>query len=126
MAAELCILGPQIEYLVELSLASGSVSRNVTLHVSDRPLTDLLKRDFGRLFAAIVCLADRENVADIREVMDRHPETTFLFLTPDSPPRSAIAHAVHRGGGEVIANSEAAVVIAATLIGQLAAVRSSA
>jgi hypothetical protein len=126
MARELCLLGPQLEYLVELSLAANSVSKNVTLRVSDRPLADLLKPDFGRPFAVIVCLGARENVADIREVMNRYPETTFLFLTQDSPPRSAVAHAVHEGGGEVIAKPEAAVVIAATLINQLAAACSSA
>lgn len=116
MAREVCLFGPRIEYLAELSLALGSVSKSITLHASRRPLMDLVTHDFGPLLAAVVFLSDPDNVADIRAAMTAYPATTFLFLTRQSPPRSAVAQAVHRCGGEILSLKEHSVVIAATLI----------
>ena len=112
----LVLLGPELKYLVELSVKLRSLSPNLTIQDSARPLATALNGALGDPIAAVICLTGVDNVADVRTVMTSHPMTKFLFLTDRSPPRASLAHAMHSCGGEVLARRESSVVIAATLV----------
>jgi hypothetical protein len=120
MKDELVLIGPDLPYLVELSILLRGLNRNLTIQDSAKPLAAALLRPFGEPQAAIVCLTGIENVADVRALLTSHPQTRFLFLSKAAPPRAPLAHAIHECGGQILPVSEPAIVVAATLISMIA------
>jgi hypothetical protein len=92
----------------------------VTISTAPQPIRKALKSGLGQVEAALICLAGLENIADVQLLMSANPGVTCLFLSPVSPPRAPMAHAIHRGGGEVVALQDGPFVIAATLIAVVA------
>jgi hypothetical protein len=117
----LLLLGDDLAYLTVLSSELRGLSPSVTISVAPHAVRQAIDAgEAGDPAAAIVCLEGSENVGDILLLMGAHPATTFLFLSKASPPRSAVAHAVHSAGGEIISRQEHPLVIATTLIAMLA------
>ena len=119
-AGGLLITGDDLAFLTELSNELRGVRQSVTLSHAPRPVRQALQSQFGQPDAAVVCLNGSENIGDVRSLIIAHPETTFLFLSRESPPRSSLAHAVHASGGEIMSRQEEPVLITATLIALLA------
>jgi hypothetical protein len=120
------LLGDDLAYLTQLSNELRSVRQSVILSQAAQPVRQALKGAFGEPDAAVVCLNGSENIGDVRSLMGLHARTTFLFLSRQSPPRSAMAHAVRSSGGEILSISESPLLVSATLIALMAQVSQTA
>ncbi len=69
--------------------------------------------------AVVLVLGDHENVADIRELAARLPETAFVFLSRTWPPRAPLARVASECGTILNANDNA-LVISAAIVSMLA------
>jgi hypothetical protein len=120
MAGSILLLGDDLGYLSELSNELRAVSRSVTISAVPNAVRQALEAGLAGHEAAVVCLDGTENVGDIHSLLEAHPGTTFLFLSRTTPPRSALAHAVHSSGAGIMPRQEGPIVVAATLIALLA------
>ena len=114
------LLGDDLPFLTELSIELRSMSRSVVITAAPDAVRRAGQGGFGAPAAAVVSLDGRENIGDMRGLMEKYPGTTFLFLSRTAPPRASIARAVHRGGGEIIPRAESRLVIAATMVAMMA------
>jgi hypothetical protein len=114
------LLGDDLVFLTALSSELRSVSRSILISAGPRPVKRALSKDRDLPAVAIVCLDGSENIGEVRQLMSQHSRTTFLFLSPASPPRAALAHAVHSGRSEIMSSRDEPLVIAATVIALLA------
>jgi hypothetical protein len=69
--------------------------------------------------AMILSLDGKENVAEIRALTETAPETKFLFLVPQMPPRAAVARIVNAHGSAILGHDEPAIVVVGTLVALL-------
>jgi hypothetical protein len=115
MKSGVVLVGADFDRLLGLSLAIGASAYEVTILRSDDPLPDA-RNCPGAPAVMLVSLAGRENVADIRALLSVRSETRFLLLTPDHPPRAALARIVRAHGDVILSVDEPDVVVVATLI----------
>jgi hypothetical protein len=118
---EVVIIDRDSRRLMELVVAFRGAPYSVAAVESARPLraaTEMASRDPA---AIVVRLDGRENVVEVRELLDSCPRTRLLFLVPEMPPSAAIARVVRSFDGAILASSEPAIVVVATLVAMLRA-----
>jgi hypothetical protein len=110
------LVGEDVSRLTEISRQFDPTTYATTISETGQSLRYLLQPHSTEPGAIILALNGRENVADLSDLFERYPETVFLFLAPDFPPRAAIARVVARNAAAILRLSESPAVIAATLI----------
>ena len=73
--------------------------------------------------AIIVSLDGSENVVEIRSLLMAAPDTRFLFLASQMPPRAPMARILNAQGATILHQNEAPVVIVSTLVALLSGER---
>jgi hypothetical protein len=101
--------------MLHLSMDLGPVNLAPTIVETSRPVLDVTRRTHAT-DVAIVYLTGHENVAELRLMLEAHPDTGFVLLTGSFPPDAAVARVVAQHGGTVLARHEPSVVIAATAV----------
>ena len=92
----------------------------VTVAESARPLARALQLVAHWPKAMLVMLDGSENLVDVRALLSSSPETRFVFIVPQMPPRAALARVVREHGGVILSRSDAPIVVVATLVASLA------
>jgi hypothetical protein len=116
---ELIIIDNDRQDLMRLVVAFRGTPYRVTAVESAQPLqaaTRLARREPAAL---VVLLSGRENVVDMRTLVEACRRTRLLFLVAEMPPSAAMARIVRSAGGLILSASESPIVIVATLITML-------
>jgi hypothetical protein len=116
---EVIIIESDRRDLMELVVAFRGTPYRVTAVESVAPLRAAREMAPRSAAALIIKLDGKENVVEVRGLIESCTGTRLLFLVPDMPPSAAIARMVRASGGALLAASEAGIVIVATLIGML-------
>lgn len=120
MRTQVVLAGPHLPALLELSLLLDKASYSVYAIESKSPVERLLEGGV-EAEAAVVHLNGRENVGDLQRLFDCFPETRFILLADEFPPRAALARLVHRNASAILRAQEQPVFVVATLVAMLAA-----
>jgi hypothetical protein len=123
MNGEIVLAGPDVGRLIDLSIALRGKQYEVSILHAHQPLAEAMKQHRAPAMM-VIATCEHENVADLRALLSRWPETAVVVLTPDRPPGAAIARIVRSFGGAVLPADEPNVVVVATVIA-LAAIRGS-
>jgi hypothetical protein len=119
MHDEIIIIENDRRGLMELVVAFRGTPYRVTAVESPAPLRAAREMAARDAAALIIKLDGKENVVEMRALIDACGDTRLLFLVPEMPPSAAIARIVRNSGGALLAASEAGIVVVATLIGLL-------
>jgi len=106
--------------LMELTVAMSAMRFGVTAIEPRVPLSAASRLARQRPAAMVVALDCDENLSDIRSLLAGAPETKVVFLVPAMPPKAALMRVVNEHGATVLAQEEAPMVLAATLVALLA------
>jgi hypothetical protein len=120
MKDEIVIIERDRRPLMELVVALRGTPYEITAVESAQPMSAASKLAGERPTAMIVALTGKENVAEMRGLIDSCPRTQLLFLVPEMPPSAAISRIVRSAGGALLSREEAPIVVVATLISLLA------
>jgi hypothetical protein len=112
------IAGEELPCLLALAAGLQPSFRVIWTIESADPVANL-ERLQDKPAAVVLLLSDHENVADIRELAARLPETAFVFLSPTWPPRAPLARVASECGAILNANDNA-LVISAAIVSMLA------
>jgi hypothetical protein len=72
----------------------------------DAPLTELTQRRLEPAVAAVVGLHGDETLVEVRDLLEAHPSTRFLFLAPELPMASNIRWLIEEHNGILIHRTE--------------------
>jgi hypothetical protein len=120
-ADEIVIVHTDQRVLMDLTAALAGMRYKVVAIDAVRSIRTAQRVAVRRPVAMIVELDGKENVAEIRVLTESAPETKFLFLVPDMPPRAAMARIINEHGSAILAQDEPAVVVVGTLVALLTA-----
>jgi hypothetical protein len=120
MAGSVILVGDEYETLMELAVGLRGMPYTVTVVQSERPLARALEPVAHWPEAMLVTLDGLENVVDVRALLSRSPETRFVFIIPQMPPRAPLARVVREHGGVILSRGEASIVVVATFVALLA------
>jgi hypothetical protein len=120
MAGNLILVGDDCGILMELAVGLRGTAHTVTVAQSARPLARALQLVAHWPTAMVVTLDGLENVVDVRALLSSSPETRFVFIVPQMPPRAPLARVVREHGGAIVSRGDAPVVVVATLVALLA------
>ena len=120
MAANVILVGEDYEVLMELAVGLRGTPYAVTVAESARPLARALQLVAHWPRAMLVMLDGSENVVDVRALLSSSPETRFVFVVHQMPPRAPLARVVREHGGVVLSRGDAPIVVVATLVAMLA------
>jgi hypothetical protein len=120
MAGNVILVGDEYETLMELAVGLRGMPYTVTVVQSERPLARALEPVAHWPEAMLVTLDGLENVVDVRALLSRAPETRFVFIIPQMPPRAPLARVVREHGGVILSRGEASIVVVATFVALLA------
>jgi hypothetical protein len=120
MAGNVILVGHEYEILMELAVGLRGMPFTVTVVQSERPLARALEPAAHWPKAMLVTLDGLENVVDVRALLSRSPETRFVFIIPQMPPRAALARVVREHGGVILSRGDAPIVVVATFVALLA------
>jgi hypothetical protein len=56
----------------------------------------------------------------VRALLSASPETRFVFIVPQMPPRAPLARVAREHGGVILSRRDASIVVVATLVASLA------
>jgi hypothetical protein len=73
----------------------------------------------SRPLAMIVSLDGSENVVEIRSLLIAAPDTRFLFLAPQMPPRAPVARILNAHAAAILQQDEPPIVVVSTLVALL-------
>jgi len=113
---EVLILGPTLPELVDMSVQLGPASYTTIVAETRAPFEYMSPPGGQAPDGVIMKLNGRENVADFRALLYRHPSTSFVFLAEEFPPRASIARVVAQHSAALMRASESPLAIVATLI----------
>jgi hypothetical protein len=113
-------VGVDYEILMELAIGLRSAPYSVTVAESARPLARALQLVAHWPKAMLVMLEGPENVVDVRALLSSSPETRFVLVVPEMPPRAPLARVVREYGGVILSRRDAPIVVVATLVALLA------
>jgi hypothetical protein len=116
---EIIIIESDRRGLMELVVAFRGTPYRVTAVESAAPLRTAREMASRDAAALVIKLDGKENVVEMRALIEACGDTRLLFLVPQMPPSAAIARIVRASGGALLAASEAGIVVVATLIGLL-------
>jgi CheY-like chemotaxis protein len=120
MAGNVILVGDDSAILMELAVGLRGTPHTVTVAESSHPLARALQLAAHRPTAMLVALDGRENVVDVRLLLASSPETRFVFIVPQMPPRAPLARVVREHGGAIVSGADAPVVVMATFVALLA------
>jgi hypothetical protein len=120
MAGNVILVGEDYELLMELAVGLRGTPCTVTVAESERPLARALQLVGYWPKAMLVMLDGLETVVDVRALLSGSPETRFVFIVPQMPPRASLARVVREHGGAILSRGDAPIVVAATLVALLA------
>jgi len=120
MAGNVILVGDDYGILMELAVGLRGTPHTVTVAQSARPLARALQLVAHWPKAMLVTLDGLENVVDVRTLLSSSPETRFVFVVPEMPPRHPLARVVRDYGGVVLSRGDAPIVVVATLVASLA------
>jgi hypothetical protein len=120
MAGNVILVGDEYEILMELAVGLRGMPYTVTVVQSERPLARALEPVAHWPEAMLVTLDGLENVVDVRALLSGSPETRFVFIIPQMPPRAPLARVVREHGGVILSRGEASIVVVATFVALLA------
>ncbi len=120
MAGNVILVGDDSAILMQLAVGLRGTAHTVTVAESSHPLARALQLAAHRPTAMLVALGGRENVVDVRLLLASSPETRFVFIVPQMPPRAPLARVVREHGGAIVSGADAPVVIMATIVAFLA------
>lgn len=106
--------------LMELTVALNAMRFGVTAIEPLVPLTAATRLARQCPAAMVVALSGDENLAEVRSLLERAHQTKIVFLVPAMPPKAALVRIVNEHGATVLAQEEAPLVLAATLVALLA------
>ncbi len=105
--------------LIQLTLAFRGTPYDVTA-VEPVSLLRGARRVAERHPAAMVVALDgSENVSDIRALLAASPDTCFVLLVPEMPPRAAMARLAKMFRAAILSAREPPIVVVATMIALL-------
>jgi hypothetical protein len=120
MAGNVILVGDEYEILMELAVGLRGMPYTVNVVQSERPFARALEPVAHWPKAMLVTLDGLENVVDVRALLSRSPETRFVFIIPQMPPRAPLARVVREHGGVILSRREAPIVVVATFVALLA------
>jgi hypothetical protein len=120
MASNVILVGDDYGILMELAVGLRGTPYMVTVAESERPLARALQLVAHWPKAMLVTLDGLENVVDVRALLSSSPETRFVFIVPQMPPRAPLARVVREHGGVILSRKDAPIVVVATLVASLA------
>jgi CheY-like chemotaxis protein len=120
MAGNVILVGDDYEILMELAIGLRSTPYSVTVAESARPLARALQLAAHWPKAMLVMLEGMENAVDVRALLSSSPETKFVLVVPQMPPRAPLARVVREYGGAILSRRDAPIVVVATLVALLA------
>ena len=120
MAGNVILVGDDYEILMELAIGLRSTPYSVTVAESARPLARALQLVAHWPKAMLVMLEGMENAVDVRALLSSSPETRFVLVVPQMPPRAPLARVVREYGGVILSQRDAPIVVVATLVALLA------
>jgi CheY-like chemotaxis protein len=120
MAGNVILVGDDYEILMELAIGLRSTPYSVTVAESARPLARALQLVAHWPKAMLVMLEGMENAVDVRALLSSSPETRFVLVVPQMPPRAPLARVVREYGGVILSRRDAPIVVVATLVALLA------
>jgi hypothetical protein len=120
MAGNVILVGEDYEILMELAVGLRGTPYAVTVAESVRPLVRASQLVAHWPKGMLVTLDGLENVVDVRALLSSSPETRFVFIVPQMPPRAALARVVREHGGVILSRRDAPIVVMATLVASLA------
>jgi hypothetical protein len=120
MAGNVILVGEDYEDLMELAVGLRGTPYAVTVAESARPLVRASQLVAHWPKAMLVMLDGLENVVDVRALLSSSPETRFVFIVPQMPPRAPLARVVREHGGVILSRGDAPIVVVATLVASLA------
>jgi hypothetical protein len=116
---EVLIIDTDIRRLMQLVVAFRGTPYSVSAVESIRSVGTAARMAARDPDALVVRLDGRENVVEIRTLLESCPGTRLLFLVPEMPPSAAVARVVRSCGGAILAASESAIVVVATVVSLL-------
>jgi len=116
MARNVILVGEDYEILMELAVGLRGTPYAVTVSESARPLARASQLVTHWPKAMLVMLDGLENVVDVRALLSSSPETRFVFIVPQMPPRAPLARLVREHGGVILSRGDAPIVVVATLV----------
>jgi hypothetical protein len=120
MASNVILVGDDYGMLMELAVGLRGTPHAVTVAESERPLARALQLMTHWPKAMLVMLDGLETVVDVRALLLSSPETRFVFIVPQMPPRAPLARVVREHGGVILSRKDAPIVVVATLVASLA------
>jgi CheY-like chemotaxis protein len=120
MAGNVILVGDDYEILMELAVGLRGTPYAVTVAESARPLARALQLVAHWPRAMLVMLDGLETVVDVRALLLSSPETRFVFVVQQMPPRATLARVVREHGGMILSRRDAPIVVVATLVALLA------
>jgi hypothetical protein len=120
MASNVILVGDDYGILMELAVGLRGTPYMVTVAESERPLARALQLAAHWPKAMLVMLDGLETVVDVRALLVSSPETRFVFIVPQMPPRAPLARVVREHGGVILSRKDAPIVVVATLVASLA------
>jgi hypothetical protein len=120
MADNVILVGEDYGALMELAVGLRGMPYTVMVAQSARPLARASQLVAHWPKAMMVMLDGLENVVDVRTLLSSSPETRFVFIVPQMPPRAPLARVVREHGGVILSRGDAPIVVVATLVASLA------
>ena len=120
MNGNVILVGDDYEMLMQLAVALRGTPDTVTVAESAQPLVRASELVAHWPKAMLVTLDGLENVLDLRALLSISPETRFVFIVPQMPPRAPLARVVREHGGVILSGRDAPIVVVATLVALLA------
>ena len=116
---EVVIVHTDPRAMMRLTAALAGMGYKVTAVDAVRPIDTARSVGLRGPLAIIVSLDGSENVVDIRSLLAAAPQTRFLFLAPQMPPRAAVARILNAHAAAILHQDEAPVVAVSTLVALL-------
>ncbi len=117
--SEVVIISGDQQALMSLTVAFQGTPYEITSVEPVRTMRTATRLAARRPAAMIVSLDGTENVAEMRALLATSPETRFVFLVQQMPPRAALARVVNASGSVILGCRETPIVIVATLVALL-------
>jgi ActR/RegA family two-component response regulator len=120
MRPSLLLTGEDIAALAAITAVLDP--RSIATHLVEMPraLRHLARAPLPRVDVVVLALDGSENIAEMRTILDMHPDARFVFLTPDYPPSPAVARVCAQHGAVVFPCEEEPIVVGATIVAMLA------
>jgi hypothetical protein len=121
---KLTVAGRDLSWLMAI-LQSGQDSFSMTLAHMGHPVTKLAIPAATEHECAIVQLEPEDSVLDVRDLLDRSRNVSFVFVADALPVRHAVARVIRERGQVVVSLRDAPFVIIATATALMAAHRNA-